>query len=74
MIKVNLISPNVFMATPENDTVNMGGVKLENYSIAIDSGRSLENGKDLRKSIEDHFNLPIKYLILTHHHDDHINQ
>lgn len=67
------ISPNVILATPENDTVNMGGVKLENYSIAIDSGRSFRHGENLRKSLEDKYNLPIEYLILTHHHDDHIS-
>ncbi|MFW9824739.1 MAG: MBL fold metallo-hydrolase [Candidatus Thorarchaeota archaeon] len=70
---MNKISPNVFIATPENDTVNMGGYKLENYSIAVDSGRSLENGKELRNLLEKQFNCPINYLLITHCHPDHIN-
>ncbi|MFX0120266.1 MAG: MBL fold metallo-hydrolase, partial [Candidatus Hodarchaeota archaeon] len=73
MIKLYKISPNVFVATPENDTVNMGGFKLLNYSIAVDSGRSMGNGKELRNSLEKQFNCPIIYLLITHCHPDHIN-
>jgi len=49
----------------------LGGISLGNYSIAIDSGDSLEVGTALRKSLESHFKIPVKYLFFTHTHNDH---
>lgn len=50
-----------------------GGISLSKYSIAIDSGDSLEVGIDLRKELETYFKVPVKYLFLTHTHNDHRN-
>lgn len=44
----------------------LGGISLENYSIAIESGDSLEVGRGLRQELESFFKLPVKYLFLTH--------
>jgi glyoxylase-like metal-dependent hydrolase (beta-lactamase superfamily II) len=51
----------------------LSGISLENYSIAIDSGYSLETGTALREGLETHFKCPVKYLFFTHTHNDHRN-
>jgi glyoxylase-like metal-dependent hydrolase (beta-lactamase superfamily II) len=51
----------------------LGGIALENFSIAVETGSTLEVGKEFRKKLESHFNLPVKYLFLTHTHADHRN-
>lgn len=55
-----------------NRSGNVGGISLEDYSLAIDSGRA-ETGKALRKQLEILFSLPVRYLFLTHTHTDHRN-
>jgi glyoxylase-like metal-dependent hydrolase (beta-lactamase superfamily II) len=49
----------------------MGGVSLGAYTIATDSGSSLEIGKTFRRELEKAFILPIRHLFLTHTHTDH---
>jgi glyoxylase-like metal-dependent hydrolase (beta-lactamase superfamily II) len=51
----------------------LGGITLGDYSVAIDSGDSLEVGAALRKGLETHFKCPVKYLFFTHTHNDHRN-
>ena len=51
----------------------LGGIAFEDFSIAIESGSTLEVGEGWRKELEVHFDLPIKYLFLTHTHADHRN-
>ncbi|MFX0115921.1 MAG: MBL fold metallo-hydrolase [Candidatus Hodarchaeota archaeon] len=52
---------------------NVGGIALENFTIAVDSTASISDSRLLRKRLEEFYPLPIKYLILTHYHQDHIN-
>ncbi len=49
----------------------LGGISLGDYSIAIDSGASLEIGQQFHKKLESCFEVPVKYLFLTHTHSDH---
>ena len=49
----------------------LGGISLGEYSIAVETGDSLEVGKNFRKELEEHFKIPVKYLFLTHTHNDH---
>jgi glyoxylase-like metal-dependent hydrolase (beta-lactamase superfamily II) len=49
----------------------LAGISLETCSIAIETGCSLEVGTSLRKELENHFKIPVKYLFLTHTHNDH---
>ncbi|MFX1253866.1 MAG: MBL fold metallo-hydrolase [Promethearchaeota archaeon] len=56
-----------------NRSANVGGISLENYSIAIDSSSAYETGKAFRQQLEAFFNLPVRYLFLTHTHTDHRN-
>ncbi|MHA2296722.1 MAG: MBL fold metallo-hydrolase [Candidatus Hodarchaeales archaeon] len=52
---------------------NIGGIALENFSVVVDTTARRNDGKVIRKKIEDFYGLPVKYLVLTHYHQDHIN-
>lgn len=52
---------------------NFGGITLNNFSVAIDATSNLDLGKAFRKQLEAKFDLPVKYLFLTHTHSDHRN-
>ncbi|MFX1423922.1 MAG: MBL fold metallo-hydrolase [Promethearchaeota archaeon] len=67
------ISDHTTMIMGERPHGNAGGIAVENYTIAIDSTGNLSGGKMFRKMLEKYYNLPIKYLVLTHYHGDHIN-
>ncbi len=49
----------------------LGAISLGKYSIAVDAGNPLEIGEGFKRHLETYFNLPIKYLFLTHAHSDH---
>ncbi len=67
------ISEHTSMVIGERPHGNVGGIALENFTIAIDSRGNLSGGRIFRKKLEEYYNLPIKYVILTHYHHDHIN-
>ncbi|MFW9905803.1 MAG: MBL fold metallo-hydrolase [Candidatus Thorarchaeota archaeon] len=67
------ISEHTCMVKGERPHGNVGGVTLENFTVAIDTTGNLRGGKIFRKKLEEYYNLPIKYVILTHCHGDHIN-
>lgn len=52
---------------------NFGGIALGDFSVAIDCGRSIIVGSEFKQQLEKYFQLPVKYLILTHTHSDHRN-
>ena len=52
---------------------NMTAIRTDSGIVVVDSFISPEAGAQARRQIENHFpNLPIKYLINTHHHADHV--
>ena len=51
---------------------NAGGLSLRNFCIVIDSTMYVKTGELLRKNLESQFGVPVKYLVLTHYHGDHI--
>ncbi|UCG02414.1 MAG: MBL fold metallo-hydrolase [Candidatus Heimdallarchaeota archaeon] len=67
------ISEYSFMVIGERPHGNVGGIAIENYAVAIDSTGNLSGGRTFRKKLEEYYNLPIKYVILTHCHGDHIS-
>ena len=74
MVKLEQISDHVVVDTSTQSVSRscvLGGVSMDSYSVAIDSGDSLEVGMGLRNELETHFKLPVKYLFLTHTHNDH---
>jgi len=50
---------------------NAGAIALGDYIVAIDLSTTAESALIFRKAIEEHFNLPTKYLLVTHYHGDH---
>jgi len=51
---------------------NAGGIALRNFCIAIDSTMYVKTGELLLRNLESKFGVPVKYLIITHYHGDHI--
>ena len=51
---------------------NVGAVSLRNFCIAIDSTMYVKTGELMRKNLEVQFGVPVRYLVLTHYHGDHI--
>ena len=74
MVKLETITEHVAIdidTQSKSRSCIIGGVSLGKYSIAIDSGDSVEVGTRLRQELEKHFKVPLKYLFLTHTHNDH---
>jgi glyoxylase-like metal-dependent hydrolase (beta-lactamase superfamily II) len=65
------LSPHVVCITNGWSGGNVGGISLNNSSIAVDTTHNFEKGKEFRRSLESHFGLPVEYVFLTHHHSDH---
>ena len=51
---------------------NAGAIAMRDYLIAIDPSPEPYTAPIFRKNIEEHFNLPVKYLLVTHYHGDHL--
>ena len=50
---------------------NAGAIAFRDFIIAIDPSPEAHTAPIFRKAIEEHFNLPVKYLLVTHYHGDH---
>ena len=80
-LAVEEVAPGVFvhagevaLASPENagDIANLGFVVGEEAVAVIDAGGSRAVGERLYAAIRGRTDLPIRYLILTHMHPDHV--
>ncbi len=69
---LEIITPRTVASNSDLTYSNMGGIALRNYSIVIDTSIYGKTGALFRKYLEKHFNLPLKYLIYTHYHGDHV--
>ena len=49
-----------------------GAVALENFIVAIDPTMKPPAAKAFRKKLEEKFSLPVKFLLITHYHADHV--
>lgn len=69
-IEIKEISKRTSMVTSE--AANAGAVALKNFIIVIDPLMYPSQSKKFREHLEKKFNLPVKYLFITHYHGDHI--
>ncbi|MHA2364577.1 MAG: MBL fold metallo-hydrolase, partial [Candidatus Hodarchaeales archaeon] len=53
-------------------TSNSGCIALRNFAIAIETTIYTTTGQILRAKIEEEYQVPVKYVIYTHYHGDHI--
>ena len=66
------ITPLTVANTTGEGRGNAGGIALRNFCIAIDSTMYVKTGELLLRNLESKFGVPVKYLIITHYHGDHI--
>jgi len=66
------ITPLTVANTTGEGRGNAGGLALRNFCVAIDSTMFVKTGELLRKNLKSQFGVPVKYLIVTHYHGDHI--
>lgn len=78
---VNEVVPGIFLhegrheemsSANQGDIVNCGYVVGRDAVAVIDPGGSVQTARLLRESIRQHTNLPIRFVVLTHIHPDHI--
>ncbi|MHA1908791.1 MAG: MBL fold metallo-hydrolase [Candidatus Thorarchaeota archaeon] len=65
------ISPTVAAITSGWSHGNVGAVVLDSFVVVIDTTNSPERGRIFRDEVDSHFDVPVKYAFLTHHHSDH---
>ncbi|MFW9842217.1 MAG: MBL fold metallo-hydrolase [Candidatus Thorarchaeota archaeon] len=76
MVKLDALTSRVVTDTTTQRTSRsstLSGILIEEGVVAVESGSSLEMGHSFRKGLENHFNLPVVRLFLTHTHSDHRN-
>ena len=56
----------------ETDRPILGLISGTKYSMIIDSGNSPKHAKEFLRELEQVDIAPVKYLVLTHHHWDHV--
>ncbi|MFW9914161.1 MAG: MBL fold metallo-hydrolase [Candidatus Thorarchaeota archaeon] len=71
--KLEDVSSHVIANVDGTGWGNVAGIALRNYAIAIDSTVFPILGALFRQKLEKRFNLPTKFLLLTHYHGDHAN-
>ncbi|MFX0063682.1 MAG: MBL fold metallo-hydrolase [Candidatus Hermodarchaeota archaeon] len=60
------------VAITEKLFANAGGIALNNFIVTIDPTMFPATARLLRAKMERQFNLPVKYLYITHYHGDHV--
>ena len=74
MVTLEALSDHVVVDTTTQRTTRscvLGGISLDKYVVAIETGHSLEVGAALRAALEQHYELPVRYWFLSHTHNDH---
>ncbi len=51
---------------------NSGAILMKDYAIIVDAGQEPESGKEVIEKLRKITDKPVKYVVITHYHDDHI--
>ncbi len=51
---------------------NSGAILMKDYAIVIDAGQEPDSGKEVVEKLRKITDKPVKYVVITHYHDDHI--
>ena len=71
--EIKELAPNtVYITWKDYYDLNAGAIILNNFIVVVDSLSYPRQAKDFREKIEKKYDLPIKYLFITHKHGDHI--
>lgn len=72
-IEFEEVSPNSMRANyKEYFDLNAGAVALDNFIIVIDPLMYPRHATEFRKKLEEKYELPVRYLFITHYHGDHV--
>lgn len=71
-MQAHRISERTFADTSGEGRGNIGAIELQNYTVVIDSTLFPSTAASFRKSLEIQIKSPIRKLVLTHYHADHI--
>ncbi|MGY5879656.1 MAG: MBL fold metallo-hydrolase [Candidatus Thorarchaeota archaeon] len=72
-IEINELSSRIVIAHyREFYKLNAAAVVLNNFIVVIDPLYYPSQGRKFREFLETKYNLPVKYLFITHYHGDHV--
>ncbi|MGD0331213.1 MAG: MBL fold metallo-hydrolase [Nitrososphaeria archaeon] len=70
-MKLDKVSQRVYVNTEGKTGANVGIIVLDDFVIAVDSQYPV-SGAEFRRSISNVTSKPVRYLLLTHYHQDHV--
>lgn len=70
--KLKTITPHIVINNSMIRSGNISGIILNNYAVIVDTTSYRKTAELFRQNLERNFKIPIKYLIYTHYHGDHI--
>ncbi|MFX1539141.1 MAG: MBL fold metallo-hydrolase [Promethearchaeota archaeon] len=70
--ELKTITPHIVINNSMIRAGNISGIILQNYSVVVDTTSYRRTAERFRQNFEKEFETPIKYLIYTHYHGDHI--
>ena len=50
---------------------NAGAMAFDDFVVVVDTTMKPQTARHFRQLVEAHFQLPVKFLLMTHHHTDH---
>lgn len=71
-MKAHRLGEKIFADTSGEGRGNIGAIELPNYTVVIDSTMFPTTAATFRRSLETQVKSPIKKLVLTHYHVDHV--
>lgn len=72
-IELEKVSDHTVATKPSLDIHSIAGaIAFPEYLVAFDATMFPKTTKLFREKIEDYFDLPLKYLLLSHYHSDHV--